>query len=139
MRPCSRDKSWSSKIIYSLIIFLLIDWAFCILSFFIKNVIGYYTDSNELFLFDKRKKKIQYWHFNYLSSKGDRNMIYAVRKEWESNEKLILRYKKMFFQSRIVTKLKKERYAIKDLSKRKRREKAIVTNHYRELNSKVYF
>jgi len=40
-------------------------------------------------------------------------MIYAVRKENESNEKLIL--------------------------KRKQREKAIITNHYRELNSKVYF
>ena len=33
-------------------------------------------------------------------------MIYTVRKEGESNEKLVLRYKKLFFQSRIVTKLK---------------------------------
>lgn len=66
-------------------------------------------------------------------------MIYAVRNEWESNEKLLLRYKKLFFQSRIVTKLKKERYAVKDLSKRKQREKAIITDHYRDLNSKVYF
>ena len=66
-------------------------------------------------------------------------MIYAVRKEWESNEKLLLRYKKLFFGSRIVTKLKKERYAIKGLKKRKTREKAIVTNAYRELNAKVYF
>ena len=66
-------------------------------------------------------------------------IIYAVRKEWESNEKLLLRYKKLFFGSRIVTKLKKERYAIKGLKKRKTREKAIVTNAYRELNAKVYF
>lgn len=66
-------------------------------------------------------------------------MIYAVRKENESNEKLVLRYKKLFFNSRIVTKLKKERYEVKPLKKRKQREKAIVTNHYRELNSKVYF
>lgn len=66
-------------------------------------------------------------------------MIYAVRKESESNEKLVLRYKKLFFQSRIITKLKKERYAVKDLKKRKQREKAIITNHYRELNAKVYF
>jgi hypothetical protein len=66
-------------------------------------------------------------------------MIYTVRKEGESNEKLVLRYKKLFFQSRIVTKLKKERYAVKDLKKRKQREKAIITNHYRELNAKVYF
>lgn len=66
-------------------------------------------------------------------------MIYAVRNDGESNEKLVLRYKKMFFQSRIVTKLKKERYAIKDVKKRKQREQAIVRNHYRDLNSKVYF
>lgn len=66
-------------------------------------------------------------------------MIYAVRNEGESNEKLVLRYKKLFFQSRIVTKLKKERYAIKDLKKRKIREQAIVRGHYRDLNSKVYF
>ena len=66
-------------------------------------------------------------------------MIYAVRKDNESNEKLLLRYKKLFFGSRIVTKLKKERYAIKGLKKRKTREKAIVTNAYRELNAKVYF
>lgn len=66
-------------------------------------------------------------------------MIYAVKKENESNEKLILRYKKLFFQSRIVTKLKKERYVTKELSWKKRREKAIVANHYREMNAKVYF
>ena len=66
-------------------------------------------------------------------------MIYAVKKDGESNEKLVLRYKKLFFGSRIVTKLKKERYAIKGLKKRKQREEAIVTNHYRELNAKVYF
>lgn len=77
--------------------------------------------------------------FLLLMLQGDRNMIYAVRNEGESNEKLVLRYKKLFFNSRIVTKLKKERYAVKDLKKRKQRESAIVRNHYRELNSKVYF
>ncbi len=66
-------------------------------------------------------------------------MIYAVKKEGESNEKMLLRYKKLFFQSRMVTKLKKERYETKGLSKRKTREKAIITDHYRDLNSKVYF
>lgn len=66
-------------------------------------------------------------------------MIYAIKKENESNEKLILRYKKLFFSSRIVTKLKKERYVTKNLTWKKQREKAIVTNHYREMNSKVYF
>lgn len=66
-------------------------------------------------------------------------MIYTVRNEGETNEKLILRYKKLFFQSRMITKLKFERYEAKKPSKRKVREKAIVRNHYRDLNSKVYF
>ncbi len=66
-------------------------------------------------------------------------MIYAVRNEWETNEKLVLRYKKMFFQSRIANKLKTERYAYRDVSKRKLREKAIIRTTYRELNNKVYF
>lgn len=66
-------------------------------------------------------------------------MIYAVRNEWETNDKLILRYKKLFFQSRIANKLKAERYAIRDLSGRKTREKAIIRAKYRELNNKVYF
>lgn len=66
-------------------------------------------------------------------------MIYAVKNEGEANEKLVLRYKKMFFQSRIATKLRWTRYVTKKLSKRKQREKAIVRSHYRDLNSKVYF
>lgn len=66
-------------------------------------------------------------------------MIYAIKNKGESNEKLVLRYKKLFFQSRIITKLKTERYAVKDLKPRKTREKAIVKAHYRYLNNKVYF
>lgn len=66
-------------------------------------------------------------------------MIYAIRNEWETNEKLILRYKKMFFQSRITAKIRSERYAVRSLSKKKQRESAIVREHYRMLNTKVYF
>ncbi len=66
-------------------------------------------------------------------------MIYAVKNEWESNEKLVLRYKKLFFQSRIVSKLKMGRYNVGEDSKRKQREKAIVRSHYRKLRNKVYF
>jgi len=66
-------------------------------------------------------------------------MIYAVRNEWETNEKLILRYKKMFFQSRMTNKLRTERYAVGKPTKKKLREKAIVREHYRMLNNKVYF
>lgn len=66
-------------------------------------------------------------------------MIYAVRNEGETNEKLILRYKKLFFQSRIANKIKTERYAVGKPSNKKLREKAIVREHYRMLNTKVYF
>jgi len=66
-------------------------------------------------------------------------MIYAVKNDWESNEKLILRYKKLFFSSRITQKLRKERYAVGKLSKKKIREKAIVREVYRDLSTKVYF
>lgn len=66
-------------------------------------------------------------------------MIYAIRNDWETNEKLILRYKKMFFQSRMMNKIRSERYAVRSTSKKKIREKAIVREHYRMLNSKVYF
>ena len=66
-------------------------------------------------------------------------MIYAKRNEGETSEKLILRYKKMFFQSRMASKIKTERYAVGNLSKKKLREKAIVREHYRMLNTKVYF
>lgn len=66
-------------------------------------------------------------------------MIYAIRNEWETNEKLVLRYKKMFFQSRVASKLKSERYAVKKPTKKKLREQAIVRSHYRMLSNKVYF
>lgn len=63
-------------------------------------------------------------------------LIYAFKNKSESNEKLVLRYKKMFFQTRIANKLRKERYATKWLSSRKLREKAIMRELYRELNTK---
>lgn len=66
-------------------------------------------------------------------------MIYAVKNDGETNEKMILRYKKMFFQSRIANKIRSERYAIGDKSKKKIRHSAIVREHYRMLNTKVYF
>ncbi|MCK9272416.1 hypothetical protein M0P65_02615 [Candidatus Gracilibacteria bacterium] len=63
-------------------------------------------------------------------------LIYAFKKKTESNEKLILRYKKMFFQTRVANKLRNERYNVRDISKRKIREKAIVRETYRSLNKK---
>jgi hypothetical protein len=66
-------------------------------------------------------------------------MIYAVKNDGESNEKLILRYKKLFFSSRLTNKLRKQRYAVGKPSKKKIRESAIVREAYRDLNNKVYF
>lgn len=66
-------------------------------------------------------------------------MIYTIKNDWESNEKMILRYKKLFFQSRIANKIRNERYATRPVKKKKIREKAIVRSLYRELNTKVYF
>ncbi|MDD2486955.1 MAG: hypothetical protein PHS92_01115 [Candidatus Gracilibacteria bacterium] len=63
-------------------------------------------------------------------------IIYAFKNKSESNEKLVLRYKKMFFQTRIANKLRGERYAVKDMTPRKVREKAIIRQKYRELNKK---
>jgi len=66
-------------------------------------------------------------------------MIYAIKNEGESNEKMILRYKKLFFQSRITYKIRNERYAKQKPSKKKIRESAIVRSFYREMNEKVYY
>lgn len=64
-------------------------------------------------------------------------IVYAIKTDTESNEKLILRYKKMFFQTRVANKLRNERYATRSTSKRKLREKAIVRQVYRDLNKKA--
>lgn len=63
-------------------------------------------------------------------------IIYTFKNKSESNEKLVLRYKKLFFQTRIANKLRNERYNVKWLTPRKVREKAIIRNKYRELNKK---
>jgi len=66
-------------------------------------------------------------------------MIYTIRNDGETNEKMILRYKKLFFQSRLANKIKTGRYAFKKPKQKKVREQAIVRSHYRMLHSKVYF
>ena len=66
-------------------------------------------------------------------------MIYTVKHEGETNEKMILRYKKLFFQSRIANKIRAERYANRPIKKKKIREAAIIRSKYRELNLKVIF
>lgn len=63
-------------------------------------------------------------------------IVYALKNASESNEKLILRYKKMFFQTRTANKLRTEKYAERKPSIRKIREKAIVRDMYRNMNKR---
>ena len=64
-------------------------------------------------------------------------IVYTIKNDTESSEKLILRYKKMFFQTRAANKLRNERYATRKASSRKIREKAIIRQVYRDLNKKA--
>jgi hypothetical protein len=60
-------------------------------------------------------------------------ICYSIKKDNETNEKLILRYKKAFFQTRTANKLKSAQTHSRDLSHRKLREKAIIREYYRSL------
>lgn len=62
-------------------------------------------------------------------------IAYTLRKEGETNDKVILRYKKLFFQTRTTQKLRAEKHAVRQPSKRKLREKAIIREVYRSLNN----
>lgn len=58
-------------------------------------------------------------------------ICYSIKKEGETNEKLILRYKKSFFQTRTANKLRNSQTHSKSPSKRKIRESAIIRDFYR--------
>lgn len=63
-------------------------------------------------------------------------IAYAVRKDSETNEKLILRYKKAFFQTRTANRLKNTQQHHRAPSKRKVREQAIIRSFYRTAGKK---
>ncbi|MBX9809374.1 hypothetical protein K2X92_03235 [Candidatus Gracilibacteria bacterium] len=58
-------------------------------------------------------------------------ICYSIKKDGETNEKLILRYKKAFFQTRTANQLRNTKNHTRKLSYRKIREKAIVREYYR--------
>lgn len=60
--------------------------------------------------------------------------FYALKKEGESSDKLLVRFKKLLFGSRMINDLRAHRYNFKKDTKRKIREKAIVCSKYRELS-----
>ena len=59
--------------------------------------------------------------------------FYATKKEGESSDKMLVRFKKLLYGSRLITNLRATRYNFKTPSKRKIREKALVCSKYREL------
>jgi hypothetical protein len=65
-------------------------------------------------------------------------LLYAFKKNNESNDKFILRYKKMFLQTRAHKKLRKERYFISNVSKKKLRVQAVIRELYRSLKNGTY-
>jgi ribosomal protein S21 len=60
--------------------------------------------------------------------------FYATKKEGESSDKMLVRFKKLLFGSRMINNLRATRYNFKQDTKRKTREKAIICSKYRELN-----
>ena len=58
-------------------------------------------------------------------------ICYSIKKEGETNEKLILHYKKAFFQTRTANQLRNSKTHTRKLSYRKIREKAIIREYYR--------
>ena len=63
--------------------------------------------------------------------------FYATKKEGESSDKMLVRFKKLLYGSRLITNLRATRYNVKNSTKRKVREKAIVCSKYRELTEEL--
>ncbi|MFA6080612.1 MAG: hypothetical protein WC753_04010 [Candidatus Gracilibacteria bacterium] len=63
--------------------------------------------------------------------------FYATKKEGESSDKMLVRFKKLLFGSRMINTLRATRYNFKQDTKRKTREKAIICSKYRELTDEL--
>jgi hypothetical protein len=61
-------------------------------------------------------------------------IAYAIKNTGESNEKLLLRYKRTFFQTRTLNNLKANLQHQRKTSARKVKISAIVREHYRDIN-----
>lgn len=66
-------------------------------------------------------------------------MIYAVKKQNESNERLISRFKKLVQRSRIIMDTKQSKYHARDTRKRIVRKAAIKRDNYRKVRQKEQF
>ena len=63
--------------------------------------------------------------------------FYATKKEGESSDKMLVRFKKLLYGSRLITNIRNTRYNFKVPTRRKVREKALVCSRYRELNEEL--
>ncbi|MFH1012424.1 MAG: 30S ribosomal protein S21 [Candidatus Peregrinibacteria bacterium] len=59
-------------------------------------------------------------------------MIYAVKKQNESNERLISRFKKTVQRSRILMEAKQKRYHARKTQKKRVRQAAVMREQYRK-------
>ena len=66
-------------------------------------------------------------------------MIYAVKKQNESNERLISRFKKLVQRSRIIMDTKQGKYHKQEARKTMVRQAAVKRAHYRKLKQKEQF
>ena len=66
-------------------------------------------------------------------------MLYAIKKQNESNERLISRFKKVVQRSRIVMDAKKGRYHKNEPTKKYIRESAVKREFYRAKRAKEQF
>jgi ribosomal protein S21 len=73
----------------------------------------------------------------YLSVLDHMARFYATKKEGESSDKMLVRFKKLLYGSRLITDLRARRYNKKDPTRRKVREQAIVCSRYRELSDEL--
>ncbi len=65
-------------------------------------------------------------------------MIYAIKKQSESNERLMSRFKKVVQRSRIM-ELKRNRYHKNKLTKKQVRESAVKRSEYRKKRERAKF
>jgi ribosomal protein S21 len=66
-------------------------------------------------------------------------MIYAIKKQNESNERLISRFKKVVQRSRVIINSKKHRYHEQKPRKRYIRQSAVKREFYRAKRAKEQF
>lgn len=66
-------------------------------------------------------------------------MIYATKKQGESNERLMNRFKQVVQRSRLIMKVKKERFHKADPTKKFVRQAAVKRAHHRARKAKEQF